>query len=235
MKSPRLCLYDYHIHTSASDGKYDPEKVVRLSQKQGMKSISITDHHTFGGIRKIMEDGIDGIVENIDLIPGIEIEAGNKTKMFHLLAYFKDLPPEGAAKEILGSMQKSFLHKMKRYLGSNLISRQEIEKAILVIKKVKNLGGMPVLAHPFTLGLERNRLDELVKTLVDSGLEGLEIYNSRDRLRKLNTKADNEFLLQLADEYKLVKIAGSDYHGKGETEIGSIPIQYCFKELYKKI
>ncbi len=232
MKNPGLCPYDYHIHTSASDGKYDPEEVVMIAQKVGMKSMAITDHHTFEGIRKIMKAGM---VENMNLIPGIEIEAGNTTKMFHILAYFRDLPPEGTAKDILQSMRKSFFQKMKRYIGSNLISQGEIEKAIALIKKVKQLGGVPVLAHPFTLGLKRNRLDALIKTLVDSGLEGLEIYNSRDRLRKLKAKADNEFLLQLADEYRLAKIAGSDYHGRGESEIGNIPPKYCSKDLYKKL
>ena len=38
--------YDLHVHTSFSDGKYDPKDVVRQAIEKGLSGLAITDHDT---------------------------------------------------------------------------------------------------------------------------------------------------------------------------------------------
>jgi Predicted metal-dependent phosphoesterases (PHP family) len=40
---------DFHLHTTASDGKLSPKELVSLGKNQGLDIIAITDHdNTFG-------------------------------------------------------------------------------------------------------------------------------------------------------------------------------------------
>jgi len=93
------------------------------------------------------------------------------------------------------------------------------------IKLIKEVGGIPVLAHPHTLNK-----DELIPKFVDCGLMGLEVYYSE------YTQAMVNFYLGLAKEYNLLVTGGSDCHGnaKPEVKIGSVKIPYELVEKLKE-
>jgi 3',5'-nucleoside bisphosphate phosphatase len=76
--------------------------------------------------------------------------------------------------------------------------------------------GIPVLAHPFSLGLETGDLKKLVKTLKDQGLNGIECFYRN------HTKDQEEILLKIAGELELIPTGGSDFHGANRpaVEIG---------------
>ncbi len=75
-------------------------------------------------------------------------------------------------------------------------------------------GGIPVLAHPaFGGGNERitgNEMDERLRHLVRSGLQGLEAFYS-----SFSAELTEETLF-FAKKYGLYVTAGSDYHGKNK-------------------
>ena len=48
---------DLHLHTTASDGSWKPEKIVRQAYKMGYKAIAITDHDTIEGINEAKNMG----------------------------------------------------------------------------------------------------------------------------------------------------------------------------------
>lgn len=87
----------------------------------------------------------------------------------------------------------------------------------VAIDLARQSGGVPVLAHPFTLGFEDDRhLEGLVERLAAFGLVGLESHHSRtepDRRRILN---------RMAARLGLVPSGGSDFHGtyKPGIEVG---------------
>ena len=76
-----------------------------------------------------------------------------------------------------------------------------------VIEKVREFGGVPVLAHPFIYGLAMDELKELLLDMKHKGLVGIEVYHSEasEPMRKT--------LEQIADQFGLIKTGGSDYHG----------------------
>ena len=82
--------------------------------------------------------------------------------------------------------------------------RLTVEESIAMIV---NAGGVPVLAHPFTLGLHKKGLRKLVTELVEKGLQGIEAYYPEHDHEK------HRFCLLLAQELDLAVTGGSDFHG----------------------
>ena len=76
---------DLHLHTISSDGTYAPEKVVRLAQERGFRTIAITDHDTTEGLEEAISAGIK---YNIEVIPGIELTVDYAQTEMHILGYF---------------------------------------------------------------------------------------------------------------------------------------------------
>jgi predicted metal-dependent phosphoesterase TrpH len=102
------------------------------------------------------------------------------------------------------------------YLGNNGLAyvskfRFPPEEAIAMIREAQ---GIPVLAHPFTLGLNTaGTLKPLLKDLMALGLAGVECYYPEH-------SADQEALyLSLARELGLLVTGGSDFHGDNKPEI----------------
>jgi predicted metal-dependent phosphoesterase TrpH len=83
-------------------------------------------------------------------------------------------------------------------------------EAVGIIRKA---GGLPVLAHPFTV----NEPEALIKELKEAGLAGIEVYYNN------YSPDERKALAKLAAKYELVACGGSDYHGideAAETLIG---------------
>jgi predicted metal-dependent phosphoesterase TrpH len=100
---------------------------------------------------------------------------------------------------------KSFNEAFEKYIGHGgpaYVEREKItpEDAVALIVRC---GGLPVLAHPFTV----KKPEELVISLKRSGLIGIEVYY------KDNTPEATRTTLKLAEKYGLVATGGTDYHG----------------------
>ena len=81
------------------------------------------------------------------------------------------------------------------------------------IKTILEAGGLPVLAHPFTLELDPEQLEEFVKKLKGEGLVGIEVYYPD------HDNGQRELYRRLALQYDLAITGGSDYHGSAKEEI----------------
>jgi hypothetical protein len=74
------------------------------------------------------------------------------------------------------------------------------------VRLVRDHGGVPSLAHPFTA----TDLETVLPQLVDAGLAGIECYYGSHHA------AETVRCLALAARYDLVPTGGSDFHGRGE-------------------
>jgi len=123
----------------------------------------------------------------------------------------------------VSSIQQAFdlyLHKNgKAYVGKFRFPPAE---AIAMIREVK---GVPVLAHPFTLGLgSAFALKNALAEMQALGLAGLEVYYSE------HTAEQEALYLKLARELGLLVSGGSDYHGENKPEI-TLGSMHCQKHL----
>ncbi|MDD5196192.1 MAG: PHP domain-containing protein [Candidatus Omnitrophota bacterium] len=128
---------------------------------------------------------------------------------------------------VKGGLVRSIYEVFHKYIGDNgpayvLGFRFSPQEAIEFIKKA---GGVPVLAHPYTLNN-----DELILEFVKLGLMGLEVYYPEHSQGAVN------FYLELARQNNLLVTGGSDCHGKAKPEvrIGSIKVPYALVEKLKE-
>jgi hypothetical protein len=88
------------------------------------------------------------------------------------------------------------------YIGRPRLSPEE------AIQLARASGGVPVLAHPHTLGVNRaHEMADLLTRLIAAGLVGLEAYCAGYRRHEREGYAD------LARRFGLVPAGGSDFHG----------------------
>ncbi|MFC1887717.1 PHP domain-containing protein [Candidatus Cloacimonadota bacterium] len=71
-----------------------------------------------------------------------------------------------------------------------------------VIKTIKKAGGIPVIAHPFTI-----RNDTIIEELIHLGVMGLEVYYIKSSQETI------DHYEAMACEHNLIRTGGSDFHG----------------------
>jgi predicted metal-dependent phosphoesterase TrpH len=81
------------------------------------------------------------------------------------------------------------------------------------IGAILQAGGVPVLAHPFTLELDREALRNYVIELKDQGLHGIEVFYPE------HSQPMVAEYLALAKELDMVATGGSDFHGLANPKI----------------
>jgi 3',5'-nucleoside bisphosphate phosphatase len=123
---------------------------------------------------------------------------------------------------------KSFNEAFTKYIGYGCPAYVEREKLTPseAIRLVIKAGGLPVMAHPFTI----TEPEVLIRELKEVGLAGIETYYKDYSHKEVNS------LLAIARKYKLVPTGGTDYHGiDGNTEamLGDMNVpRSCVKELF---
>lgn len=79
---------DFHLHTTASDGRFSPEKVVQLAAERGLEVIAITDHDSVAGVIAAVKAAKS--FPPLKVIPGVEINTDIPNGEVHILGYFID-------------------------------------------------------------------------------------------------------------------------------------------------
>lgn len=97
-----------------------------------------------------------------------------------------------------------------KYIGEDAPGYVLMEdpKTAEAVGKVREFGGVPVLAHPIRLGMRDEAVEEqFIREQTEAGLLGLEVMHSdHDEIARARYSA-------LAARYGLASSGGSDYHG----------------------
>lgn len=143
--------------------------------------------------RNLQEAGIDITYEKLlEKNPGAVITRAHYASFLYENGYVK-------------SRQEAFA----RYLGDHtkyFVPREKVTPA-QAVALILQTGGIPVLAHPPLYHMGKDRLDELVSSLKNAGLMGIEVLYST------YSRQDERDMLQLASRYDLLPSGGSDFHG----------------------
>ena len=83
---------DLHLHTLASDGRLTSTELIQMVVKNGLKTISITDHDSTEGLAEAYEAAKE--FPDLRIIPGIEMSADIPGDEVHVLGYFLDYHDE---------------------------------------------------------------------------------------------------------------------------------------------
>lgn len=248
-------MIDLHVHTTASDGEYNPKDVIKMAKENGVDTIAIADHDTVAGLEEAIKEGKN---IGVEVIPAIELNAKVEKGKMHILGYYMDYKDaefvrvmeslrkdrENRNSEFIDEFHKQnvniTLEQVKKYAIGSIIAKPHFARALYdngyindieeaytnyfnvppmknikrqsitpkqAIELIKNAGGIAVIAHPVTLKLDDNELDEKIKELKEYGLDGIECYNN------IHTKEDITKLKEIANKNNMLITAGSDFHG----------------------
>ena len=102
------------------------------------------------------------------------------------------------------------------------------------IKMIHNAGGIAIIAHPWYLG---DQMEKIVETFSNLGGDGIEIsYTPKESIPKNMKKR----LIKISEEKNLITSGGTDFHEmkKNEKEIGENGLSFrefrALKEYHKK-
>lgn len=108
----------------------------------------------------------------------------------------------GYAKDVNDAFDKYLIESYnKTRLTNKGINYQEC------IELIKKSNGLAVLAHPKSLELNEKEFLILLKEMIESGLDGIEVYHSS------HTEEEMKYYEEIANKYNLLISGGSDYHG----------------------
>jgi hypothetical protein len=110
---------DLHTHTNHSDGFHSPIELIQIVKKNGLDTISITDHDNLAAVHEAASIGKDFGVE---IIPGLEVSSDIGDREVHILGYFID--PDN--------------RELERYL--KFFREERLKRAIRIINKLKGIG-----------------------------------------------------------------------------------------------
>lgn len=110
--------------------------------------------------------------------------------------------------------------------------RLPVEEAIQMIK---DSGGIPILAHPYTIRQkDEANFEQNVRRLVELGMQGIEVYYTE------HSRGDEALYSDLARRFNLLISGGTDFHGAVKPDIrlgkgyGSMSIPYELLETIKE-
>ena len=177
-------------------------------------------------LKKMYEVRIERVYSILEKLRGLNINmepeevfgiAGQGTvSRLHIA---RALLAKGAVSNIYEAFARFIGNDGPAYVGKFSVSPLE------TISLIKEAGGIPVLAHPYTY----NR-DELIPSLIKSGLRGIEAYYPE------YPKSVVQFYLKVAEKYGLLVTGGSDCHGIGKPDIkvGCVKMPYELVERLKQ-
>lgn len=135
--------YDFHVHTTYSDGTYSPADVIKLAIEKGLDGLAITDHDTIDGLKEALTSKQ---VNNFEIIPGIELSCTYEEEEVHILGYLFDVNN----KELLAMSDKLKLQRKNRiYEISKKLSKLNIKIPVEDLLKENKYGsiGRPHIAR----------------------------------------------------------------------------------------
>lgn len=189
-------IADFHLHSTASDGKLQADELVRQARAKGLKHFAICDHNTLDGYKLINMDKYP------ELITGIEFDCWYKGIFLHLLGYGIDVNAEEL---------KPFLAKNKAETEKDIVRIFSTRNVPKMIEAIHKAGGIAVLAHSaccWTINHEH-----FVKEMVKIGLDGLECFYPYKRHRGIIKFHRASSVKKIAEKLNLIKTGGTDTHG----------------------
>ncbi|NEO98118.1 MAG: PHP domain-containing protein [Symploca sp. SIO2E9] len=193
-------FYNFHMHTTCSDGQLQPEELIEQAVAIGLKGFAITDHHTINGYQVAqswLEDWqqqIPSTTQVPQLWTGMEITAALLDSEVHILGYAFD--PQHPA--------------LYPYLQGNAPQNSEAQ-AGTVIMAIQQAGGLAVLAHPARY---RRSAKELIPVVAELGIDGVETYYAYANPKPWQpSHKQTQQVKQLGATYNLLNTCGTDTHG----------------------
>lgn len=191
-------LYNFHMHTTRSDGQLQPELLAKQTTELSLKGFAITDHHQIAGFyaaQRWLEAWQKSTNEAVPhLWTGTEITSRLLETEVHILGFAFNPEHDAIHPYLQGAAP----------LGEAAIAAN-------VISAIHQAGGLAVLAHPARY---RRSPDDLIPASVNSGIDGIETYYAYNNPKPWRpSPEETQHVRQLGARYHLLNTCGTDTHG----------------------
>ncbi len=156
---------DLHVHTSASDGTYNPKEIVREAEAVGLKAVGITDHDTLDGIKPALEEAAG---RSIEVIPGIELSTIWEDQEVHLLGYYINYELDWL-KDILIQIKGERQKRIEKIIARLHNLNYKIDKNKITAMFEKSTVGRPHIAQALVEKGYVNNISEAFEVLLGQG------------------------------------------------------------------
>ncbi|MHB9134130.1 MAG: DUF294 nucleotidyltransferase-like domain-containing protein [Armatimonadota bacterium] len=210
---------DFHCHSVHSDGALSPREVAEFLAAEGVVAAALADHNSVEGLEEFRQTLAR---REVGCIPAVEITVQCRGEEAHLLAYGFD-PSHPELQATLVSLRQANAPAVQSVTeslrtrgtlapagaGSALPDgRIDIAEAIALVHRA---GGRAFLAHPLVLEAHPDKLEPLLATLKEQGLDGIEAIYAPF------TEEDRRRLCEMAQRLGLLVSAGTDLHDRPAT------------------
>ncbi len=147
---------DLHIHSTASDGRYRPQEIVRKAADLGLEVIALADHDSVDGIALAIEETRK--IDRLQFIPAMEVSTDVPSGEVHVLGYFIDYTSEelaaalekfrnsregraqGMVDRLAGLGVNISWERVREIAGSGAVGRPHIAQAMLEKGYISSIG-----------------------------------------------------------------------------------------------
>ncbi len=172
----------------------DPQFQARLEVLRSTRSVRISNI-----LDRLQTLGIDVSLAEVEAASGTgTIGRPHIAQVLIAKDYVKNM--KEAFEQLLGSRGKAYVQR-------------EVPEAQEIIRWITDAGGIPVLAHPYWEGFNKEDSAKACQTLVEQGLQGLEVFYGTFSARHIS------FNLGLARRFDILMTGGSDFHGDFKPDI----------------
>jgi predicted metal-dependent phosphoesterase TrpH len=251
------------MHSTASDGSFNPAEVAIKAAEAGLSAICLTDHENISGVCEFKKAAEK--YPKILALCGSELAASYPGAKIEVLAIdIKNTAPFAEWEKSVAQEREVSILKRLDLLQKNgyditmddisfdengqkirMIMRPHIALALLkkgyvdtasaahalmskkgpayvkksepalktVISFIRDVGAVPVLAHPCLTEVSGAGLYNLVKDMKKMGLMGIEVFHSE------HTPAQTAFYFKIAKSLSMIMSGGSDFHGASKPDI----------------
>lgn len=95
-------IYDYHCHSTASDGTLSPTELVEAAAAAGVQQLALTDHDTLAGLP---EAAAAARACGLSLLPGIEVSVAWSRREVHIVGLGMDIADPGLVALVAAQQQ----------------------------------------------------------------------------------------------------------------------------------
>lgn len=157
-------MIDLHCHSTASDGSYSPNELLKMAEDLGISHLALTDHDTTDGLEQFFKDK-----STVNRIPGIEISVYFEKGELHLVGLFVD-----RSNSELAIMEKEIKHYRKERNEKMLKSLSKLLKKNVTINDLTDnpegqLGRPHVAKYLVKNGIAATINDAFEQYLKDGG------------------------------------------------------------------
>ena len=214
---------DLHIHTTASDGTWDPSQVVEAVCAAGIGVFAISDHDS---VANVEETKLLAAQAGLCFLPGVELNSTKDGHNYHILGYGIDshntallelcrhnqrLLEQKDVDSVRNLIERGWPLSMEEFASysydpENDLGFPDFPAIAEVVSVIHQAGGVAICAH-LASDFHGAGMQEYLPRLVDEELDGFECYHSGHRAE------DSRLLAHFCRRHKLYISGGSDCHG----------------------